>query len=40
MNNSFFGECVAIAILFFLFHGEPDVYDKLHDMAMHAGECR
>jgi len=40
MSSSFFWECVAIAILFFLFDGDPDVYDKLKEAAMHIGECK
>jgi len=27
---------LAILLLFFLFIGEPDLWDNLHEMAMHA----
>jgi len=32
--NSPLWEILALVALFFLFQGEPDVYDKLHALAM------
>jgi hypothetical protein len=31
--------CLVLG-LFFLFSGSPDVWDKWHDRAMQAGECK
>jgi hypothetical protein len=33
-------EILAVVILIFLFHGEPDVWDKLHSKAMAMETCK
>lgn len=31
---------IAFFSLFFVFSGEPDLWDKLHDLAMSSAECK
>jgi len=37
---NFFLEMILLCVLVFLFHGEPDVWDKLHAAAMNIEECK
>jgi hypothetical protein len=34
------GFVLAVLVLVFLFHGEPDVWDKLHAKAMAMDVCK
>lgn len=36
----FLGEMLALLLLFFLFAGEPDVWDRLHDAALKVEICK
>ena len=40
MSNSDVRFWVVLLTLCFLFAGEPDVWDKLHDKAMSIEECK
>jgi hypothetical protein len=33
-------DILILILLIFLFVGEPDVWDKLHDKAMSVGNCK
>lgn len=35
-----FREIFFIAVLCFIFYGEPDVWDLLHDRVMHELRCK
>lgn len=40
MDSDDFRFWILLLTLCFLFAGEPDVWDKLHDRAMAGGECK
>lgn len=40
MNQQDVALLVAFLVLFFLFQGEPDVWDKLHGIVMNMESCK
>jgi len=40
MSNNELRFWILLLVLVFLFQGEPDVWDKLHDYVMHMEVCK